>query len=149
MKKIVSLLLCAALLAAFVPAVFAADASTKGAYKHVVIVGIDGAGRFVEQADTPEFDRIFKNGALTYAYSTASGQTVNLSLDEIVKRLNQIIEAELNVPFGTEIDHVKVKLCCSLLYKLDGLDEPDDAEIEKSKEEVRKRVIRRKNRLSM
>ena len=70
MKKIVSLLLCAALLAAFVPAVFAADASTKGAYKHVVIVGIDGAGRFVEQADTPEFDRIFKNGALTYTART-------------------------------------------------------------------------------
>ena len=73
----------------------------------------------------------------------------NLSLDEIERRLEQIIEAELNVPFGTEIDHVKVKLCCSLLYKLDGLDEPDDAEIEKSKEAVRKRVIRRKNRLSM
>ena len=69
----------------------------------------------------------------------------NLSLDEIVKRLNQIIEAELNVPFDTEIDHVKVKLCCSLLNRLFGLSETDNADIEKSKEDVRQRLIRRKN----
>ena len=35
-------------------------------YSHVVVVGIDGAGAFIEQADTPHFDRIFAEGALTY-----------------------------------------------------------------------------------
>ena len=35
-------------------------------YSHVIVVGIDGAGSFIEKADTPHFDRIFKNGAVTY-----------------------------------------------------------------------------------
>ena len=35
-------------------------------YNHVIVVGIDGAGSFIETADTPHFDRIFKNGAITY-----------------------------------------------------------------------------------
>ena len=32
--------------------------------KRVVLFGIDGAGTFFEQADTPNMDRIFKNGAV-------------------------------------------------------------------------------------
>lgn len=36
-------------------------------YKHVIVVGIDGAGSFLELADTPNFDRIFLNGAVTYS----------------------------------------------------------------------------------
>ncbi|MBQ7957178.1 MAG: alkaline phosphatase family protein [Clostridia bacterium] len=35
-------------------------------YSHVVVVGIDGAGAWVKDADTPHFDRIFANGAVTY-----------------------------------------------------------------------------------
>lgn len=35
-------------------------------YSHVIVVGIDGAGSFVRDADTPFFDRIFANGAITY-----------------------------------------------------------------------------------
>ena len=35
-------------------------------YSHVIVVGIDGAGSFIEKADTPHFDRIFQNGAVTY-----------------------------------------------------------------------------------
>lgn len=37
-----------------------------GAYKHVFIIGVDGAGRFFKDADTPNFDRIFANGAVNY-----------------------------------------------------------------------------------
>ena len=41
------------------------------AVKHVVLVGIDGGGRFFEETDTPNFDRIFANGAKTYqAYAS-------------------------------------------------------------------------------
>ena len=35
-------------------------------YAHVVAITIDGAGGFIEKADTPHFDRIFANGAVTY-----------------------------------------------------------------------------------
>lgn len=35
-------------------------------YAHVIVVGIDGAGSFIKDADTPHFDRIFQNGAITY-----------------------------------------------------------------------------------
>lgn len=35
-------------------------------YHHVIVLGIDGAGGFIEKANTPSFDRIFENGALTY-----------------------------------------------------------------------------------
>lgn len=35
-------------------------------YKHVIVIGIDGAGAFIKDADTPHFDHIFQNGAVTY-----------------------------------------------------------------------------------
>jgi len=35
-------------------------------FKHVFIMGVDGAGSFVKEAETPCFDRIFANGAVTY-----------------------------------------------------------------------------------
>ena len=36
-------------------------------YKHVIVVGIDGAGSFIREAKTPFFDRLFvKNGSVTY-----------------------------------------------------------------------------------
>ena len=34
-------------------------------YKHVVLVGIDGAGNFTKQANTPNIDRLFAEGAGT------------------------------------------------------------------------------------
>ena len=40
-------------------------------YKHVVIIGVDGAGAFFENANTPNIDSIFENGAITYDCLTA------------------------------------------------------------------------------
>ena len=35
-------------------------------YSHVIVIGVDGAGSWIKDADTPCFDEIFKNGAITY-----------------------------------------------------------------------------------
>ena len=47
-------------------------------YDHVVIFGVDGAGGYFKEMDTPNFDRIFKTGSITYdglaQYRTESGQ---------------------------------------------------------------------------
>ncbi len=45
-------------------------------YSHVIVVGIDGAGAFIKDADTPHFDRIFANGAVTYR-ALASNPTIS------------------------------------------------------------------------
>ena len=45
-------------------------------YKHVIVMGIDGAGAFIKDADTPHFDRIFARGAVTYR-ALASNPTIS------------------------------------------------------------------------
>ena len=40
-------------------------------FGHVIIFGVDGGGHFFREADTPEFDRIFENGAVTYGAITS------------------------------------------------------------------------------
>ena len=68
MKKLIALLLAAALVLPCALTAFAADDSGSfGAYAHVFIIGVDGAGRFIKDADTPNFDRIFADGAVDYA----------------------------------------------------------------------------------
>ena len=77
MKKVISVLLSLVLVAlCAVPALAADKSDSFGAYKHVFIIGVDGAGRFFKDADTPNFDRIFANGAVDY---TARAETVTVS----------------------------------------------------------------------
>lgn len=35
-------------------------------YSHIIVIGVDGAGSWFKDAHTPCFDKIFKNGAITY-----------------------------------------------------------------------------------
>lgn len=35
-------------------------------YSHIIVIGVDGAGSWFKTADTPNFDRIFEKGAVTY-----------------------------------------------------------------------------------
>ena len=51
---------------------------SKGAYKHVVIVGVDGAGAFFKDTPTPRCDEIFAGQATTYRSKT-SFPTISLS----------------------------------------------------------------------
>ena len=78
MKKICSILLSILLVTLCALPAFAAEEaeSSFGAYEHVFIIGVDGAGRFIRDADTPNFDRIFKNGAVDY---TARAETITTS----------------------------------------------------------------------
>ena len=67
MKKLICAFLALAMLASLCVAGHAGNEEKSfGAYKRVFIIGVDGAGRFIRDADTPEFDRIFKDGAVDY-----------------------------------------------------------------------------------
>ena len=35
-------------------------------YSHIIVIGVDGAGSWFKKADTPVFDKIFENSAVTY-----------------------------------------------------------------------------------
>ena len=41
-------------------------------YKRVALIGVDGAGNFFRQADTPNIDRIFADGSVAYDVYTSS-----------------------------------------------------------------------------
>ncbi|MBP5622488.1 MAG: alkaline phosphatase family protein, partial [Thermoguttaceae bacterium] len=49
--------------------VLSADGGNK--ISHVVVIGVDGGGAFFKQADTPNLDRIFENGAVSYEVITS------------------------------------------------------------------------------
>ena len=48
------------------------EESTVEPYKHVVVIGVDGAGGYFRQAQTPCIDEIFENGATTYQMLTSN-----------------------------------------------------------------------------
>lgn len=68
-------------------------------YSHVIVIGIDGAGAFIKEANTPAFDRIFSNGAVTYgavsskpSISAECWGSMLLGVDpEVHKLTNEII----------------------------------------------------------
>lgn len=71
-------------------------------YSHVIVLGIDGAGSFVKDADTPNFDRIFSDGAVTYG-ALASNPSISAECwgsmllgvgPEVHKLTNSIVSAE-------------------------------------------------------
>ena len=75
--------------------------------RHIIVVGIDGAGAFIKDADTPHFDRIFANGALTFG-ALASNPTVSAECwgsmllgvgPEVHKLTNQIVSTQ---PYPTD-----------------------------------------------
>ena len=65
MKKLICCLLALILAFGFIVPVVAAEAPTRP-YERVFIIGVDGAGRFFKDANTPNFDRIFADGAVDY-----------------------------------------------------------------------------------
>lgn len=79
-------------------------------YSHVIVVGIDGAGAFIKNADTPCFDHIFKNGAVTYS-ALASNPSISAECwgsmllgvgPEVHKLTNEIVDTTpypVNSPF--------------------------------------------------
>lgn len=69
-------------------------------YKHVIVIGIDGAGAFIQKAETPNFDRIFAGGAVTYK-ALSSNPTISAECwgsmllgvgPEIHKLTNEIVD---------------------------------------------------------
>lgn len=78
-KKVISVVLAVLLLLCTAAVAFAAEKEPGfGDYKHVFIIGVDGAGAAWEKTDTPNVDRIFKENALRYnchsEYVTVSAQ---------------------------------------------------------------------------
>ena len=78
-------------------------------FKHVVVMGIDGAGAFIKDADTPCFDRIFAEGAVTYR-ALASNPTISAECwgsmltgvgPEVHKLTNEIVSTK-KYPLNSE-----------------------------------------------
>lgn len=76
-------------------------------YKHVVVLGVDGAGNFFSKTDTPNMDRIFANGATNYnvltSIPTISAECWGSMLlgvtPEVHSRTNGIVSS---IPYDTD-----------------------------------------------
>lgn len=81
-------------------------------YAHIIVIGVDGAGSWFRDADTPNFDRIFESGAVTYR-ALSSRPTVSAECwgsmligvgPEVHGLTNEKVSAEpydVNSPFPT------------------------------------------------
>ncbi len=67
---------------------------SKGAYKHVIIIGVDGGGAFFKNTSTPRMDAIFKNGAVSYrtktSYPTISAQCWGSMLHSVLPEFHRL-----------------------------------------------------------
>ena len=91
---------------------------SKKHYDHVIVAGIDGVGGYFKQADTPNFDRIFKDGAVTYR-ALASNPTISAECwgsmllgvgPEIHKLTNGIVDSTpypLDSPFPSVFRRIR------------------------------------------
>lgn len=70
MKKLTAIILCIIIALSCSAPAFAESTGSFGAYKHVYIIGFDGSGAAWGNYDTPNFDRIFGNGAVRYNSNT-------------------------------------------------------------------------------
>ena len=75
MKKIISAALAVLIAFACMTAAFAEEAPGFGAYEHVFIIGIDGAGAAFSLRETPNFDRIFADNAFRHDAHTEVNTT--------------------------------------------------------------------------
>ena len=82
-------------------------------YSHVIVIGIDGAGAFIKEADTPRFDKIFTSGAKTYD-ALASNPTISAECwgsmllgvgPEVHKLTNGIVSS---TPYPTDSEYPSV-----------------------------------------
>lgn len=82
-------------------------------YQHVIVIGIDGAGAYIKDAITPNFDKIFKNGAKTFD-ALASNPTISAECwgsmllgvgPEVHKLTNGIVS---NNPYPTDSEFPSV-----------------------------------------
>lgn len=67
---------------------------SKEAYKHVIIIGVDGGGAFFKNTSTPRMDAIFKNGAVSYrtktSYPTISAQCWGSMLHSVLPEFHRL-----------------------------------------------------------
>ena len=82
-------------------------------YSHVIVIGIDGAGAYIKDAITPNFDKIFQSGAKTFD-ALASNPTISAECwgsmllgvgPEVHKLTNGIVS---NNPYPTDSEFPSV-----------------------------------------
>ena len=79
----------------------ASDLQNAVVYKRVVILGVDGAGGYFDQCDTPNFDRIFADGSVnlkgTAQYPTISAPNWAAMLLGVTAQTHQITNAKAKI----------------------------------------------------
>ena len=76
-------------------------------YSHVIVIGVDGAGTFFRQASTPNLDRIFAQGAVSYdvltSNPTISGQCWGSMLTGVTPEMHGLTNGRVSsTPYPTD-----------------------------------------------